>query len=131
MLVSSLKSPDYENLIEILARAAHEANRAFCIFNGDNSLLPWDETAEGIKKSAISGVMFFLEKNATPQEQHAEWSKFKIAQGYVYGEVKDDEKKTHPCLVPYEELPAFQQAKDKLFQDSIRSMLSAIGYVTV
>lgn len=131
MLVSSLKSPDYEKLIETLARTAHEANRVFCMHIGDNSLKPWDETPENIKMSAINGVVFFLEKKATPQEQHAEWSKFKMEQGYVYGEVKDDEKKTHPCLVPYEELPAFQQAKDKLFQDSIRSMLSAIGYVTV
>lgn len=131
MLVSSLKSPEYEKMVETLARAAHEANRIFCIFNGDESLLPWEETPEGIKQSAISGVTFFLESAATPQEQHEQWSKFKIAQGYVYGEVKDDEKKTHPCLVPYEQLPEMQKAKDKLFQDSIRSMLGAIGYINV
>lgn len=131
MLVSSLKSPDYEKLIETLARAAHEANRVFCVHNGDNSLKPWEETSEDIKKSAISGVIFFLEKKATPEEQHEAWSKFKIDQGYVYGEVKDDEKKTHPCLVPYDELPAHQRAKDKLFQSSILSMLAAAGYVNI
>ena len=39
----------------------------------------------------------------------------KINDGWVYGEVKDAEKKTHPCIVPFEELPEFQQKKDALF----------------
>jgi hypothetical protein len=39
----------------------------------------------------------------------------KIKDGWVYGETKDAEKKTHPCLVPFHELPEFQQKKDKLF----------------
>jgi hypothetical protein len=38
-----------------------------------------------------------------------------IKDGWVYGEVKDAEKKTHPCLVPFDQLPLFQQKKDKLF----------------
>jgi hypothetical protein len=35
--------------------------------------------------------------------------------GWVYGEVKDAEAKTHPCIVPFEELPEFQKKKDALF----------------
>lgn len=42
--------------------------------------------------------------------------KEKIEDGWVYGDEKDTEKKTHPCLVPYEELPEFQKKKDALFQ---------------
>ena len=34
---------------------------------------------------------------------------------WSYGEVKDAEAKTHPCLIPYDQLPEFQKAKDKLF----------------
>jgi uncharacterized protein YodC (DUF2158 family) len=41
--------------------------------------------------------------------------KEKIAEGWVYGETKDSEKKTHPCLVSYDELPEFQKKKDALF----------------
>ena len=36
---------------------------------------------------------------------HEVWAESRISQGWVYGEQRDDEKKTHPCLVPYEELP--------------------------
>jgi hypothetical protein len=45
----------------------------------------------------------------------------KKADGWVYGEVKDPEKKEHPCLVEYEELPKDQQAKDSLFIAVVRS----------
>lgn len=32
----------------------------------------------------------------------------KIADGWKYGEAKDPEAKTHPCLVPFDKLPEFQ-----------------------
>jgi len=40
----------------------------------------------------------------------------KVDSGWVYGEVKDVEKKTHPCIVPYEQLPVEQQSKDYIFK---------------
>jgi len=33
------------------------------------------------------------------------WAEARISQGWTYGEQRNDELKTHPCLVPYEELP--------------------------
>ncbi len=39
----------------------------------------------------------------------------KLAAGWTYGPAKDPEAKRHPCLVPFAELPANQQAKDRLF----------------
>jgi hypothetical protein len=41
--------------------------------------------------------------------------KDKLEAGWVWGPVKSSENKTHPCLVPFEELPEFQKKKDKLF----------------
>jgi hypothetical protein len=36
--------------------------------------------------------------------------------------VKDAELKTHPCLVPFEELPKFQQQKDRLFRAIVKAL---------
>ena len=36
---------------------------------------------------------------------HDVWAETRIAQGWSYGEKRDDAQKLHPCLVPYEELP--------------------------
>ena len=56
----------------------------------------------------------------TPEESHENWRKVKDAEGWVYGPVKDAEAKTHPCMVPYEELPSAQIIKDHLFQAVVR-----------
>ena len=51
----------------------------------------------------------------TPRQSHASWMRQKIAEGWVYGEVKDVEKRQHPCMLPYDELPPYQRAKDSLY----------------
>lgn len=53
---------------------------------------------------------------STPEESHENWCNVRKSQGWVYGEVKDLQNKTHPCLVPYEELPERQKIKDLLAQ---------------
>jgi len=53
----------------------------------------------------ISAVEDALKNNVTLESNHEKWRKDKEAAGWVYGEVKDAEKKTHPSLVPFNELP--------------------------
>jgi hypothetical protein len=40
----------------------------------------------------------------------------------VYGETKDPVKKTHPWMIPYDELPQIQKTKDKLFLAVVKSL---------
>lgn len=106
------------------AEAAHEANRAYCQSLGDNSQLPWDSAPEWQRTSAINGVKFAIDKNfPTGEAMHQNWMEEKIATGWVYGEVKDPDKKTHPCLLPYDQLPEAQRIKDDLFRNTIRKAL--------
>ena len=44
---------------------------------------------------------------------HEVWAAGRIADGWTYGEKRDDEKKTHPCLVAYEELPELEKEYDR------------------
>jgi hypothetical protein len=48
----------------------------------------------------------------SPKESHDNWMNAKIKDGWIYGEVKDVDKKTHPCLIPYEKLPYEEKIKD-------------------
>jgi hypothetical protein len=50
------------------------------------------------------------------------WLKEKIDNGWKYGPVKDQEKKEHPCCVPYEELPVQQKTKDFLFMTIVKEL---------
>ena len=64
-------------------------------------------------ESLLNGIEY-LEENpeCTPEENHNNWMKEKIRQGWVYGDVKDFELKTHPDLIPFDELPVVEQRKD-------------------
>lgn len=103
-------------MIIFIAMACHEANKAWCEANADLSQQHWGEAQEWQRTSAIKGVEFRLNNpNAGPDAQHNSWMKEKVDGGWVYGEVKDAEAKTHPCIVVYDQLPEFQRKKDALF----------------
>lgn len=99
-----------------IAAVCHEANRMYCLTLGDTTQPEWMQAPEWQRQSAIKGVEAIAEGRTTrPEQSHESWSAEKIATGWVYGPVKDAEKKEHPCLVPFTELPPEQQMKDHLF----------------
>ena len=111
--------------IEEIAKVTHEVNRAYCAAIGDHSQVAWEDAPDWQKESAIKGVEAVLNGEAnSPEEQHQCWAAQKIADGWVWGEVKDAEAKTHPCLVPYDQLPPEQQVKDHLFRSVIAALSS-------
>jgi hypothetical protein len=100
-----------------IAKICHQANKAYCESIGDMSQVDWADAPEWQREAAIAGVNTAIENpEITPQEQHEAWVVHKVNDGWVYGEVKSGTKKTHPCLVPYSELPESQQLKDVLFR---------------
>lgn len=103
--------------VKLIAQVCHEANRAICEAAGDHSQRSWDEAEEWQRDSAIKGVYFALDNPTAPASaQHDAWASDKVAAGWTFGIVKDAEAKTHPCLVPYDQLPFEQQAKDYVFK---------------
>lgn len=110
-----------EERVAVLARVTHEANAAWCLAHGDTSQPPWDEAPDWQTSSARDGVEFAL-AGASPEELHENWSALKIREGWTYGEEKDPEAKTHPCLVPYDQLPEQQRTKDALFHAIVAAL---------
>jgi len=45
---------------------------------------------------------------------HEAWAAQRLAEGWRYGERRDDAALTHPCLVPYDLLPEAERAYDRL-----------------
>lgn len=117
-MVDGAKTPHY-GLAEQAAALAHEANRAYCESIGDHSQVPWAETPANIRASIIDGVRFVWPGNTSPQEAHENWLKFKEADGWHYGPVKDLARKTHPCFLPYKSLPEEQRIKDTIFRSVV------------
>lgn len=110
---------------DVLARQAHEANKKYCESIGDTSQKPWDEAPEWARESARKGVLGVIEGN-TPEQSHSCWLAEKERTGWKYGPVKDPEAKTHPCMVPYDQLPPEQQIKDHTFVSTVGSEFDAL-----
>lgn len=109
--------------VEQIARVAHEVNRAYCRALGDYSQLEWDEAPQWQRDSAINGVRYHIDNpGSSPADSHNNWLKEKRAEGWVYGDVKNPDKKEHPCMMPYGDLPLTQRVKDYLFIGVVRSM---------
>lgn len=108
------------------ARSIHEVNRAWCFANGDDTQVDWDSAPDWVQESVLYGVKSTIDNpDITPAQSHENWCDVKIADGWVYGPVKDPVAKTHPCLVSYDEMPPEQQVKDFLFQTTVRAVLEA------
>lgn len=107
-----------------IAAVCHEANRELTALVKDVPVqLPWAECGADMQASAVRGVEFALANpNATPVDQHEAWAAERRAQGWVHGPVKDVEKKTHPALVPYEQLPEGTRKKDALFRAVVAAL---------
>ena len=118
-----------ENDIKRIAHVCHEANRAIQLVNPEDHHIsppfldapPFLGAPEWMIDSSIMGVKEAL-SGKSPEEIHQAWFDFKIKNGWVFGDVRDDVKKTHPCLVPYEELSMAQRIKDHVFQAIVLSM---------
>ena len=107
-----------------IAAVAHEVNKAYCEALGDYSQSAWEDAPQWQRDSAIEGVKFHVEhKDAGPAASHNSWMGHKEADGWVYGDVKDMEAKTHPCMVPFDKLPVEQQAKDYIFRAVVRALM--------
>ncbi len=103
-------------VVERCAQAAHGVNRAYCLFLGDESQPSWEDAPEWQRSSAIGGVLFHFDNpDVGSAGSHENWMREKLDDGWTYGEEKDPERKTHPCLVRYNELPEEQRFKDALF----------------
>ena len=111
---------------EACARAAHEANRAYCIAIGDHSQPSWDEAPDWQKSSARNGVKGAL-AGATPEQSHESWLAEKVANGWTYGPTKNPDAKQHPCMVAYADLPESQRAKDQIFIAVVRAVGASLG----
>lgn len=108
---------------ERIARVCHEANRAYCASIGDLSQPAWDTAPAWQRDSAVSGVKHILAyPRTTPDESHQKWLADKRRDGWTWGPVKDPEKKQHPCMCLYEDLPEEQRRKDALFGAVVRAL---------
>ena len=111
-----------------IAQVCHEANRALQVVaprQGVPTSASWEDVSGEMRRSGIHGVQL-ARAGATPEQLHEEWCAFKRAEGWTFGLTKDEEAKTHPCLLPYADLSPVDRAKDRLFLAIVQALAEPI-----
>ena len=78
------------------------------------------------KVALSSDILQLVEKLA--ENTHDVWAKQRIAQGWTYGEKRDDALKTTPCLVPYSELSESEKEYDRQTALETLRVILSLGY---
>lgn len=106
---------------EFVARIAHQCWCAYQMAAGQD----WNPVmTEAQFTSQIQAARWFIENpNASAADNHQNWWEHKIQTGWKYGPKKDVEKKEHPDMVPFSDLPRVEKMKDTMDIDSRRFAL--------
>lgn len=71
----------------------------------------------------ITSLAELISKNV-----HEVWAKMRLEEGWVYGEKRNDDLKTNPCIVPYEDLPEEEKAYDRNTALETLRLIIKLGY---
>ena len=68
---------------------------------------------------------------ALAKNVHDTWAKERIAQGWTYGDKRDDAKKHHPSLIAYEDLPDEEKIFDRNTSVETLKLIQKLGFKIV
>jgi len=81
-------------------------------------------TTQGVELSAE--LLGLTEKIA--ENVHDVWAMGRINDGWKYGPVRNDEKKEHPCLVPYSKLSETEREYDRNTAMETLKLIQLLGF---
>lgn len=81
------------------------------------------DTSDVVLSDEVIKLTELIAKNT-----HENWAKNKTDEGWVYGESLDDKKKTHPCLIEYENLSEQDKQYDRTTAMEAIKLLVKLGY---
>jgi len=91
---------------------------------GNNCYIPQPIDANDVKlPDDLEQLVELIAKNV-----HEVWAEKRMSQGWTYGEWRNDEKKTHPCLIPYEELPEEEKEYDRNTSIGTLKLIMKLGF---
>lgn len=100
------------------AQIIYEATRLEAEWS-KRSIVPevWEKRDDKFRKQFVEIIEKYLsqDKLPTPEEVHDSWMQSYLDMGWKYGKTRDVDKKTHPDMLPFYELPQDERDKDAIF----------------
>jgi RyR domain len=89
----------------------------------DQGYIPHPVDTSNISLAGLKPLLEDLARNA-----HEIWAQKRLQDGWTYGAQRDDVKRTHPSLVPYEQLPESEKEYDRVLVNETLKTILALGY---
>ena len=116
-----------------VARIIHSLVREYnFLVYGENypNSAKWKDLSEEFTISLKNAIINESNRpSISNQLSHSRWMRDRKNQGWKYSEVLDREKKLHPNLVPYKDLPNSEKFKDFLFKNLVKYLYRKDGLV--
>lgn len=111
------------NNIVAFAQITNQLTRAYREATQQESPAEWHLMAEEDQKHVIDRVRFYLtEPDITVSSLHDAWAYAQFNAGWVYGLAFNEDKKTHPMLIIYADLPLMRRVEDTLFMQTVQTL---------
>ncbi len=81
------------------------------------------DTSDVLLPEELQNLVEEMSKNV-----HDVWAQTRIEQGWSYGKNRNDELKTHPCLVAYEDLPEEEKEYDRNTSIGTLKLILKLGF---
>ena len=114
----TLKDRQIEALTLRRAKFVYEATRLVAIAaNAPAIPKPWSQRESEFRAQFLDVIEHQTgdRRSASPAQLHQAWVQAYREMGWVHGETRDPVKRTHPDMVPYQELGQLEQDKDAVF----------------
>ncbi len=123
-LIRDLSDSEIEKIVREFANTQPDLD--FDIETQETKLLVNDHA--GISLDATKHIALC---NALEKQKHENWMKERLDAGWRYGTKFDNDEKTHPLLVPWDQLPDRFKQPDMDWPQKLITLLNDQGYVVI
>jgi hypothetical protein len=114
---------EIQNNITAFAQIAYKLDQAYQVAISGESRPNWHELKPEDRKNITDRAIYYLtDPNAVVSSLHERWAHTKYSEGWSYAPQFSEEKKHHPMLVSYADLPLSRRVGDTLFMQTIQTL---------
>lgn len=111
------------NNITAFSQIAYKLDQAYSVAVYGETKPAWQTLSAEDRKHITDRVVYYLtDPNAVISSLHEKWVHSKLTSGWTYGTAYNEEKKTHPLLVSYSDLPLTRRVGDTLFMQTVQTL---------
>lgn len=128
METTKLKDLSFEAICGIIAKVIHSANKAYADAIGGRLLNPsWEEAPEQQRQDLLKAIASTIINPQTPQFSHEQWCLAREKEGWTKDINYNPHRKTHPSLVPFDQLTFEEQFKSHLYMGIASIFCGGLG----